>query len=105
LHHCFSKNVVFNPSGFKEQGGEERQSFRYPIQVKQSEHIGRNVVDNFETALQRVKKDMGYIIAFSFGKGAYEEVARAKKQGLHIELLQVDKLLEYEEEAKQGKIL
>ena len=29
---------------------------RYPIQVKQSEHIGRNVVDNFETALQRDKK-------------------------------------------------
>jgi len=78
---------------------------RYPIQVKQSEHIGRNVVDNFETALQRSKQDMGYIIAFSFGKGAYEEVARVKQQGLHIELLQVDKLLEYEEEAKQGKLL
>ena len=78
---------------------------RYPIQVKQSEHVGRNVVDNFETALQRVKQDIGYIIAFSFGKGAHEEVARAKQQGLHIELLTADKLLEYEEEAKQGKIL
>jgi len=78
---------------------------RYPIQVKQSEHIGRNVVDNFETAMQRVKQDMGYIIAFSFGKGSYEEVARAKQRGLHIELLQVEKLLEYEEEAKQGKLL
>ena len=78
---------------------------RYPIQVKQSEHIGRNVVDNFETALRRAKQDMGYIIALSFGKGAYEEVARAKQQGLHMELLTVDKLLEYEEEAKQGKIL
>ncbi len=78
---------------------------RYPIQVKQSEHIGRNVIDNFETAMQRVKQDMGYIIAFSFGKGSYEEVARAKQRGLHIELLQVEKLLEYEEEAKQGKLL
>jgi hypothetical protein len=77
---------------------------RYPIQVKQSEHIGRNVVDNFETALQRSKQDMGYIIAFSFGKGAYEEVARAKQQGLHIELLPVDKLLEYKEPAGQGKM-
>jgi|GEM_PF-1854390 len=79
--------------------------YRYPIQVKQSESIGRNVIDNFETALQRVKQDIGYIIAFSFGKGAYEEVARAKQRGLHIELLTVDKLLEFEEEAKQGKIL
>ncbi|GAH87882.1 unnamed protein product, partial [marine sediment metagenome] len=60
---------------------------RYPIQVKQSENIGRNIVDNFETALQRDKKDRGYIIALSFGKGAYEEVARVKKDGLFIELL------------------
>ena len=79
--------------------------YRYPIQVKQSEKVDRITVDKFETALLRVKHDIGYIIAFSFGKGAYEEVARAKKQGLHIELLAVDKLLEYEEEAKQGKIL
>lgn len=57
------------------------------------------------TDLQRIKKDKGYIIAFSFGKGAYEEVVRAKQQGLHIELLTVDKLLEFEEEIKQGKIL
>jgi len=48
---------------------------------------------------------MGYIIAFSFGKGAYEEVAKAKQRGLHIDLLTVDKLLEFSEEAKQGKLL
>ncbi|MFW6130796.1 MAG: hypothetical protein ACOC56_06380 [Atribacterota bacterium] len=48
---------------------------------------------------------MGYIIAFSFSRGAYEEVAEAKQRGLHIELLTVDKLLEYEEEAKRGKLL
>ncbi len=78
---------------------------RYPIQVKQSERVGRNIVDNFETALQRAKHDIGHIIAFSFGKGAYEEVAEAKQRGLHMELLTVDKLLEFEEEAKQGKIL
>jgi len=78
---------------------------RDPIQVKQSEHIGRNVIDNFETAMQRIKKDKGYIIAFSFGKGAYEEVAEAKQRGLHIDLLTVDKLLEYEEPASQGKLL
>jgi DNA modification methylase len=77
---------------------------RYPIQVKQSENVGRNVVDNFETAMQRVKQDMGYIIAFSFTRGAYEEVAEAKKRGLFIELLPVDKLLEYEEPAGQGKM-
>ena len=50
----------------------------YPIQVKQSEGIGRNVVDNFETAMRRMNKKKGYIVALSFGKGAYEGVAEAK---------------------------
>ncbi|MCL5772307.1 MAG: restriction endonuclease [Actinobacteria bacterium] len=77
---------------------------RYPIQVKQSENIGRNVVDNFETALQRVKKDKGFIIALSFGKGAYEEVARIKKEGLFIDLLTVDKLLGFSEEKVSDKM-
>jgi hypothetical protein len=54
-----------------------------PIQVKQSDDIGRNVIDNFETAMRRKKKARGIIVAFSFGKGAYEEIARAK---LHDEL-------------------
>ena len=77
---------------------------RYPIQVKQSENVGRNVVDNFETALQRNKKDKGFIIALSFGKGAYEEAARIKKEGLFIDLLSVDKLLGFSEERVSDKI-
>ncbi len=64
------------------------------IQVKQSDGVGRNVVDNFETALKRAKYKKGYIIAFSFSKGAYEEVARAKnKEGLDIKLITVEELL------------
>lgn len=67
----------------------------YPIQVKQSENIGRNVVDNFETAMRRMDKKKGYIVAFSFGKGAIEEVARAKNQeGLEIILKTVQELLD-----------
>jgi len=70
----------------------------YPIQVKQSELVGRNVIDNFETALRRYyrgqKKEMrGYIVAFSFGKGAREEVIRAKKEGIQIELVTVQDIL------------
>jgi 3-hydroxy-3-methylglutaryl CoA synthase len=63
--------------------------------VKQSEGIGRNVVDNFETALVRAKKKGGIIVALSFGKGAYEEAARAKlEQGVEIELKTVADILE-----------
>jgi DNA modification methylase len=66
-----------------------------PIQVKQSEDVGRNVVDNFETAIRRAKKKKGYIVAFSFGRGAYEEAARVKNQeGLDIELKTVKELLD-----------
>ena len=64
------------------------------IQVKQTEKAGRNIIDNFETALKRKKYKKGYIIAFSFTKGAYEEVARLKNKGeLEIKLIKVEDLL------------
>ena len=65
------------------------------IQVKQSEGVGRNIIDNFETALKRAKYKTGYLVAFSFTRGAYEEVARAKsKEGLEIKLITIEDLLE-----------
>jgi DNA modification methylase len=69
---------------------------KLPIQVKQSEHVGRNVVDNFETAIRRAKKEKGYIIAFSFTRGAYEEAARARSEGLEIALVEVAALFDAE---------
>jgi hypothetical protein len=65
------------------------------IQVKQSDGVGRNVVDNFETALKRAGYKKGYIVAFSFTKDAYEEVARIKNKGdLEIKLITIKELLE-----------
>jgi DNA modification methylase len=65
-----------------------------PVQVKQSERVGRNVVDNFETAMRRAKMDTGWIFAFSFTKDAREEVARAKWQdALTIHPVPVKELL------------
>lgn len=70
-----------------------------PIQVKQSEKVGRNVVDNFETAMRRAGKKTGYIIAFSFTRNAREEVARTRVQdGLDISLVTVQSLLESRDE-------
>lgn len=71
----------------------------YPIQVKQSEGVGRPVVDSFETAMRRYfpkgEKEMhGYIVAFSFTSGAREEVARVKKEGMKIELITVQNILD-----------
>lgn len=73
-----------------------------PIQVKRSDNIGRNVVDNFLSAIQRYDKRLfdknieehkpaGYIIAFSFGRGAIEEVARLKNaENVDIKLVRVE---------------
>ena len=45
-----------------------------------------------------MKKDRGVVVAFSFGKGAHEEVARAKLEGgLDIELERVEEILKDEE--------
>ncbi|MDR3327424.1 MAG: hypothetical protein LBT04_04765 [Prevotellaceae bacterium] len=75
------------------------------IQVKRSDNIGRNVIDNFFAAVQRndqklfdkniaENKPVGYIIAFSFGRGAVEEVARLhNKENIIIELVRVDKIV------------
>jgi DNA modification methylase len=66
-----------------------------PIQVKQSESVGRNVVDNFETAIRRSGSVKGYIIAFSFTRGAREEVARVRwHEKIDIQLVTVASLLE-----------
>lgn len=57
--------------------------------------MGRNVVDNFEAAIQRVGKNRGVIVAFSFTNDAYEKAARAKNEmGLEIRLKKVEEILE-----------
>jgi DNA modification methylase len=76
-----------------------------PIQVKRSDGIGRNVVDNFVSAAKRYDKNLfekavengesiGTIIAFSFGKGAVQEVARLKNEDrIVIELKTVEDIV------------
>lgn len=66
---------------------------RLPIQVKQQVKVGRGVVDEFETAIRRDGSHKGFIFAFSFTKGAHDEVARVRDEGLEIELVPVSTLL------------
>ena len=40
----------------------------YPIQVKQTEKVGRPDIDAFETAMQRAERKLGYFIGFEFSK-------------------------------------
>ncbi|MGD0450462.1 MAG: DNA methyltransferase [Candidatus Bathyarchaeia archaeon] len=83
-----------NPKKVGDMGIDGWVELDVPTQVKQSEGIGRNVVDNFETAIRRMKKNNGVIVAFSFGSGAYEEVARCKNQEfMEIKLKTVEEIL------------
>ncbi len=75
----------------------------HPVQVKQSLDVGRNVVDNFETALRRAGKDTGVIVAFSFTRDAIEERARAEnEEKVKISLLTVKDLLRTDRELPQA---
>jgi DNA modification methylase len=71
---------------------------RHPIQVKQSEKVDRPVVDNFETAIGRDEKEIGYIVAFSFTEGAYGEAARSREIGkTSVHLVCVSDLLDLQD--------
>lgn len=88
----------FNGTQARRQSGDmgiDGYSSRHePIQVKRSERVGRQIIDNFETALARAGRQRGYIVAFSFTRGAREETARARAEArLHISLVTVEKLL------------
>jgi len=68
---------------------------KYPIQIKQSDNVGRNVVDSFKSALDRTKQKTGFIVAFSFGAGAVGEAARLNRdEDYRIELVTVDEILQ-----------
>jgi len=86
-------------------GLDGRTRENQPIQVKRSDNIGRNVIDNFKSACERYdkvsfekhkaeQKPIGFIIAFSFGKGAVQEVARLKnEENVIIKLITVEEIV------------
>jgi DNA modification methylase len=94
-------------------GLDGRMTDNTPIQVKRSDNIGRNVIDNFKSACERYDKNLfdrnktalkpiGYVIAFSFGKGAMQEVARLKnEEDIIIKLVEVEQVVPI---AKKPKI-
>lgn len=86
-HHSARKSGDMGIDGYTFFG-------RDPIQVKRSERVGRPVVDGFETAIEREGKSQGCIVAFSFTRGAHEEIARVRREkDLRIQLLTVREIL------------
>lgn len=100
---CEMTNSQKNPQKVADMGIDGYYLGEIPLQIKQQERVGRNAVDNFETALRRKRKNKGYVVAFSFTRDAYEEGARAKEDGLGIQLIRVDELIfwDYELEGEE----
>ena len=72
-----------------------------PIQVKQSENVGRPVIDSFYKHLK--KNGRGVIIALSFGRGAKEEAMKLKLEGYDLQLWTLKQVLSPGTELKPSK--
>jgi len=96
---------VANAKQISDSGIDGKTRDGQPIQVKRSDAIGRNVVDNFLSACKRYdkkcfednqknRKSVGVIIAFSFGKGAIQKTARLKnEENILIDLIKVEEII------------
>jgi hypothetical protein len=67
----------------------------YPIQIKQSDNIGRNVIEKFASVMGRIKAKNGIIIAFSFADDAIRGIVRARiNYRVEIKKVTVKELIE-----------
>jgi len=65
-----------------------------PIQIKKSEHIGRNVIDNFRAAMNRLDKKRGFVIGLSFTRGAIAEVSRlGTEEDIEVLLINLEEIM------------
>jgi DNA modification methylase len=73
----------------------------YPIQVKQTDKVGRPDIDAFETAMQRARRKLGYFVGFDFTGDALFEIDRFRREsGCEIKPLTVREILDEEISAK-----
>jgi hypothetical protein len=66
-----------------------------PISIKQSDGIGRDVIDKFASAIGQSRAKNGTLVAYSFGNDAYTAKVKAKlNYGLEIQMVTVKDLIE-----------
>ena len=67
----------------------------FPVQVKQTERVGRPDVDAFEAAMAREDRQRGFFVAFSFSSDAQAECAAFfKRTKRWIKLITVQEILD-----------
>jgi len=77
-----------NPKKTSDMGIDGWDGNQNPVQVKQSEHVGRQVIDQFSTAIRRYflqegkrnKENRGIIICYSLTSGAWDEIKRLEHE-------------------------
>jgi hypothetical protein len=82
-------------------GSGERQKY-LPIQVKNTDKVGRPEIDKFETALRRDGRPAGFFIGWEFSSDASREIERVKKldDPLYIVPVRVQALITEEFDAE-----
>jgi hypothetical protein len=69
-----------------------------PIQIKQSDNIGRNEIDKFASVIGRIKAKNGIVVAFSFSDDVYRGIVRARiNYRIEIKKVTVKELIESRE--------
>lgn len=77
----------------------------YIIQAKQSDKVGRPVIDAFQAAMMREDVEKGFVVGFGFTSDAERECAAFyKRTGKKIELLTVAEILDLEKEELAYKL-
>jgi hypothetical protein len=70
----------------------------YPVQVKQSERVGRPDIDAFEAVMHREDRAKGFMVAFSYTSDAVAEANAFQKKtkvgGRQIKLFTVEEILD-----------
>ena len=92
------------PVGTKPADRSENNMFAgdwFPVQVKQTERVGRPDIDAFEAVMTREDRQRGFFVAFGFTSDAESECAAFfKKTGRIIKLISVQEILDEQHVAK-----
>ncbi|MBX3403291.1 MAG: restriction endonuclease [Phycisphaeraceae bacterium] len=69
----------------------------FPVQVKQTDRVGRPDIDGFEAVMEREDRQRGFFVAFGYSSDAISECAAFhKRTGRLIKLLTVQEILDEE---------
>jgi DNA modification methylase len=93
---------IYPVSAVPERRGKAKGEFEftdewYPIQVKQTDKVGRPDIDAFEAVMFREDRKLGYFVGFEFTGDAMFEIDRfQRKEGRTIKPLTVREILDEE---------